>query len=223
MIPFKNLTLVAAFLLISVYGYGQQRFTEYNYLGITGGLTQYDINTDQLNTEAGQGFMFGFHARGAFYNNFDLVYGINFYNSTVGVYGERALPIAGDGRYIEYNIQSALIHVLLSVNIVRDHLTLEAGPLLNVSGKLKLDDEAYADYILDGYNTLRADDIQDVSKVNFRVMGGLTAGFRKFKLNAQYQYGVTNMLNNLNEKDLSEIDDIEGHSSTLVLSGIFYF
>jgi hypothetical protein len=223
MISFSNLVILSVCIAGSLTTLAQQRFTEYNYLGITGGITQFDILTDDLTTDAGQSFMLGFHTRGAFYNNFDLVYGINFYDSSVGVLAKPAIPVVGSERYIDYSIQSALVHVLLSFNVVRDYLTLEAGPMLNISGKLKLDDDAFEDYILEGYDTLRAQDIQDVSKVNFRVMGGLTAGFKRFKVNLQYQYGVTNMLNNLNEKDLAEVNDIEGHSATVVLAGIFYF
>ena len=88
---------------------------------------------------------------------------------------------------------------------------------------MKLKDEAYENYIVDGYTTVRAQDIEDISSFNFRLMGGLTAGLKSFRLGAHYQYGLTNMLNNLNEKDISEFEDVKGNSSTFIISAVLYF
>ena len=88
---------------------------------------------------------------------------------------------------------------------------------------MKVKDEAYNDYILDGYTAVRAQDVEDISTFNFRVLGGITAGFKNFRVLAHYQYGITNMLNNLTEKDIPELEDVKGNSSTLILGAVFYF
>ena len=87
---------------------------------------------------------------------------------------------------------------------------------------MKLDSERLQDYILEGYSTLRAQDIQDISRINFRVAGGLTAGLRSFRVSALYQYGVTNMLGKLNDKSL-EKTTFKGNSSTIIFAATLYF
>ncbi|RFN59186.1 outer membrane beta-barrel protein [Marixanthomonas ophiurae] len=215
----KNLFIVTVLVISFQQLTAQRNFNEYNRLGINGGLTLFDINTSDLTTKQGQGFSGGFTTRGSFRNNFDLIYGINFTQSNIEVLGSNLT----DSQYIKYSILAAQINFLGSFNIVEHHLSLEFGPILNVNGKMKIDDSAYEDYILDGYTTVRAQVIQEISTFNFRLMGGLTAGLKSFRLGAHYQYGLTNMLNNLNDKDISEIDDIKGNSSTIIISAVLYF
>ena len=87
---------------------------------------------------------------------------------------------------------------------------------------MKLDKDEYENYILTGYDTLTAKDIQAISRFNFRLAGGLTAGLEHFRISAQYQYGVTNILGGLNGKDL-ENDNFKGNSSTIIVAGVIYF
>ncbi len=214
----KNILFVTFSLLIFHQSFSQRNFDGYNKLGLIGGFTLFDISTSDFVTSQESGMMGGFTTRGAFYNNLDLVFGINYFNSNVGIKGAKA----GNTQFIDYSIQSAQITFLGSYNIIQHHLSLEAGPILNINGKMKLKRNGFDDFIIDGYNTLRADEIQDISKLNFHVTGGLTAGLENFRLSAMYQYGVTNMLNKLNDKDL-ENTDFEGHSSSIVLLAVFYF
>ena len=162
--------------------------------------------------------MAGFTTRGAFRNDFDLIYGINFQSASVGVEGS----FLTDTQNIEYTIQGAQLNFLGSYNIVVKHLSVEFGPIFEINGKMKLKNDDYEDYVLTGYNTLTAKDIQDISRFNVRLAGGLTAGLENFRISAQYQYGVTNMLGKLNSKGL-ENEDFNGHSSTIVIMGVIYF
>jgi hypothetical protein len=75
---------------------------------------------------------------------------------------------------------------------------------------------------LEGYSTLRAQDVQDVSPLNFRISGGITGGFKSFRVSALYQYGLTNMLGKLNDKGF-EKTSFKGNSSTIIFSGTVYF
>src|SRR5690606_9309165 len=152
------------------------------------------INTSDFITTKREGYMFGFQMRGNVYNNFDMIYGIAFYDTKLAI-SANSSPVAGQQKDLEYNLQSAQISVLWGYKIIRENLSIEAGPVLNINGKLALKDTQYENYIVDGYTTLRAIDLENVSTVNFHIAGGLTAGFRNFRVFGQYQYGVTNMLN----------------------------
>src|SRR5690606_27105126 len=121
-----------------------------------------------------------------------------------------------------YNLQSAQISVLWGYKIIRENLSIEAGPALNINGKLALKDTQYENYIVDGYTTLRAIDLENVSTVNFHIAGGLTSGFRNFRVFGQYQYCVTDMLNKLNKEGLEKYNFM-CNSSLLSVGITFYF
>ena len=215
----KKLLFATLCLFLGQQAFSQRNYDGYNFLGIQGGITFFDIQTDDLVTMQKEGFTAGFTTRGAFRNNFDLIYGLSFQSASVGVEGR---SILGDTQNIGYTIQGVQLNFLGSYNIIVKHLSLEFGPIFDLNGKMKLADDKYGDYILTGYNTLTAADIQDISKFNVRLAGGLTAGLEHFRISAQYQYGVTNILGGLNDKGL-ENEDFKGNSSTIVLMGVIYF
>jgi len=206
------------FLFVFQQTFAQRNYDGYNFFGIQGGVTFFDIQTDDLVTKQQTGFVGGFTTRGAFRNNFDLIYGLSFQSSTVGVEGSNLLETQNIG----YTIQGAQINFLGSYNIVVKHLSIEFGPVFDINGKMKLDRDEYEDYILTGYETITAKDIQDISRFNVRLAGGITAGLEHFRISAQYQYGVTNMLGKLNDKGL-ENQDFKGNSSTIIVAGVIYF
>ncbi|QQX77622.1 MULTISPECIES: hypothetical protein [Aequorivita] len=215
----KKLIFATLFLFSIQQSFAQRNYDGYNFLGIQGGITFFDIITDDLVTQQKEGFTAGFTTRGAFRNDFDLIYGLSFQSASVGVEGRGLL---GNTENIGYTIQGVQLNFLGSYNIIVKHLSLEFGPIFDINGKMKLEDDKYEDYILTGYNTLTAADIQDISKFNVRLAGGLTAGLEHFRVSAQYQYGVTNMLGSLNDKGL-ENEDFKGNSSTIVLAAVIYF
>lgn len=216
----KKIIFAAFFLFSLQQTVAQRNYEGYNFLGIQGGLTFFDIQTDDLVTEQQLGFTAGFTTRGAFRNSFDLIYGLSFQSASVGVEGRN--PITAVTQNIGYTIQGAQLNFLGSYNIIVKHLSLEFGPIFGINGKMKLDDDRFENYVLTGYNTLAAKDIEDISRFNVHLAGGLTAGLEHFRISAQYQYGLTNMLGRLNDKGL-EKEDFKGHSSTIVLTGVIYF
>lgn len=217
---FRTIFLTAICFIIWHQIYAQRNYNDYNFLGIQGGITIFDIKTDDLVTVQKTGFIAGFTTRGAFRNNFDLVYGISFQSAAIGVLG--SIFSGTDSQNIGYTIQGAQINFLGSYNIIVKHLSLEFGPVFNINGKLKLDNEKFKDYVLRGHETLLAEDIQGISKFNVHLAGGLTAGLEHFRVYGQYQYGVTNMLGKLNDKDL-ENKNFKGNSSTILVGAVIYF
>ena len=215
----KIIFFVTILFLFTQESISQRNFDGSNFLGITGGYTMFDIMTSDFNTKQAGGFIGGFSTRGAFRNDFDLIFGLNYFSNNVEIFGAAS---SSETQYIDYNLQGVQLYFLGSYNIIKNYLSVEFGPVLNVSGKLKLKSETFEDYILDGYTSLKAKDIREVSPVNFHLHGGITGGVKNFRLSAQYQYGVTNMLGKLNKNDL-EYDNFKGNSSLIVLAGIFYF
>lgn len=214
----KNFIISGLFLLLFHQVNAQRNYRGYNLLGITGGVSFTGIETDDFVVKSGTGFSGGFTNRGAFRNNFDLIYGINYQSSKVSIEGRNG----SDVQYMDYSIQGAQINFLGSYNIIVKHLSLEFGPIFNFNGKMKLDQTSQENYILSGYETLAAKDIEDISKFNIHLAGGITAGLENFRVSAQYQYGLLNMFEKLNSMDL-EKTDFKGHSTTILLAAVIYF
>ncbi len=221
----KNLLFVTLFLSISIASYSQRVREEYSYMGIYGGYSMVELKTDQLNTKQGDGFAAGFLTRGDWYNKFYMEYGVNFFLNNVGIYGREAGNPSNE-QYIDYNLSGVQLRLLGGYHIIRHHLGIEFAPILSVNGKMKPKSESYNDFILDGYEAVTAEDISDVSRVNFRLAGGLSTGTKNFRANVQYQYGVTNILNRLNDEEVlaDEKPDggFKGNTSTILL-GIYVF
>ena len=222
----KKLLFVTT-LCIGLQGLAQRNYDSNNHLGLQGGFTFFNIDTPNFTTEQGLGYMMGFTTRGSFYNAFDLVYGINFVQTEIGILG-RDLNNTQQGFFeqkIDYTIQSAQISLLGSFNVVHKHLSLEFGPILNVNGKMKLKQDTFERFILDGYETLEAKEIENISRVHFYAAGGITAGLENFRVSAQYQYGVTNLFERLNDLEDVEQTNVkyEGNPHTIVAMVIFYF
>ena len=139
----RNLTFVTLLFFLSLNLQAQRNFEHYNRLGLQGGVALFDINTSDLTTRQGTGFMGGFTTRGSFRGAFDLIYGISFFGNEIEVLAINT----GDAsnrtvqEYLDYSIQAVQINFLGSLNIVKHHFSLEFGPVLNVNGKLKLKDE----------------------------------------------------------------------------------
>ncbi len=222
MIRLKNVLFVTLFFSFFFSSYAQRNFDEYNRLGLQGGISLFDINTSNFITEQQTGFTAGFTTRGSFRGNFDLIYGLSFFSNKVGVFGAPLTTSPLDKQFIDYTIPGVQVNFLGSYNIVKHHFSLEFGPVLNVNGKMKVNSEQLENYILEGYTTLRAKDIEDISPINFHVMGGATVGLESFRLSAQYQYGVTNMFSKLDDKNL-EGGSFEGNASMIVLLAVVYF
>lgn len=208
-------------MTISYQASAQRNYGGSNFLGITGGYTIFDINTSDFVTKPTSGFLGGLSTRGAFRDDFDLVYGISFQNAKIMIEGER--PTDSKREDINYTIQGVQVNIFGSYNIVKEHLSVELGPVFNINGKMKLDDDKFEDHVLAGNSMATAKDIQEISKFDFRVAAGITAGLRNFRLLAQYQYGLTNTLAALNKRDELVKSDFKGNTSTIIFGAVVYF
>ena len=185
------------FLLSSVsLLFSQYNYRDSNRIGISFGVNQFDLNTNDFQTKPGTGWNGSLSMRGNYYNNWDMVYAMQF--------SENNFSVTTDSGYItedtNYKLSSAQISLMWSYKIIENHLSVEMGPLVQINGKLDAE-KGKENNIISG-TTLLAKDIEDISKFNFYPVIGLTAGIRHVRLNISYQYGLNNMLGNLNNQNL---------------------
>ena len=193
----KKIGLTIVFILISIAGFAQYNYRDANRIGIIFGVNQFTLNTSNFQTNAGSGWNGGLSVRGNFYNNWDMVYALQFSENNFTV-ATKSFFLANEA--VNYKLSSAQISLQLSYKLIENHLSVEFGPLVQVNGKFKIDSNKENNNI--SGTTLLAKDIVDISKFNFYPTVGITAGVRHFRVNVSYQYGLNNMLGNLNTKNL---------------------
>ncbi|HEX9152580.1 MAG TPA: PorT family protein [Flavobacterium sp.] len=192
----KKIFISSYFILISLTAFAQYDYRDSNRIGITFGINQFTLNTNNFQTKPGTGWNAGLSLRGNYYNDWDMVYAMQFSENNFSVATKNLFSANED---VNYKLASAQISLQLSYKLIENHLSFEFGPLVQVSGKLKVDSQS-ENNIISG-TTLLAKDIEDISKFNFYPTVGITAGVRHLRFNVSYQYGINNMLGNLNSKN----------------------
>ena len=210
----KRLYFASIFMLISGAVFAQYEYRDSNRIGIGFGVNQFTLNTNNFQTKPGTGWNGGLSIRGNYYNNWDMVYAIQFSENNFSVTTNSGFLTEDTS----YKLSSAQVSLMLSYRIIENHLSFEFGPLVQVNGKLKLDYNDENNIIFG--TTLLAKDIVAISQFNFFPVIGITAGVRHVRLNISYQYGVNNMLGNLNNKNLGV--DFKGNPGILNGNLIIY-
>jgi hypothetical protein len=193
----KKLLLSSFLILISYTVFAQYGYRDSNRIGINIGVNQFTLNTDNFETKPDFGWNAGLSIRGNFYDNWDMVYAIQFSENNLSVATDKLVFGQED---VNYKLPSAQISLQLSYVLIENYLSFEFGPLVQINGKFKID-YSKENNIISG-TTLQAKDIVDVSRFNFYPTVGVTAGVKHFRFNVSYQYGVNNMLENLNSNNL---------------------
>ena len=152
---------------------------------------------------------------------YNVSYNIQLGENKTGIAALR--PLGSQSEFVDYKIFTAQIALVGHLKLINKHLTLDAGPMLQYNSDLNLEDQTKETYIIDGYNSIRANDISDISNFNVNATIGLTTGFDSFKCRAQYIYGFTNILGKLNDKTFSETLDFKGNQNMLVFSAVVVF
>ncbi len=185
-----------------------KRYAIQNGFGIQGGLTQFDIITDNFTTKANTGWIGGLSAY------VDIPH--KWYNvSYVIQLSENSLDVGAspsglsESEFVEYKMLTAQMGLLMHAKLANRYLTLDFGPMLQYNGELEQKDKTKGNYIINGYNNLLVGDLTEISQFNVDGVVGITAGFDNLRLRAHYIYGFTNILNKLNDQQL----DVDGNSS----------
>ena len=81
----KKIYFTIAFVLISMAGFAQYEYRDSNRIGIFFGVNQFTLNTNNFQTKPGTGWNGGLSMRGNFYNDWDMVYAMQFSENNFSV------------------------------------------------------------------------------------------------------------------------------------------
>lgn len=219
----KQLNLLVAIVLLFVTNAFSQRpnYDIKNYIGLYGGITQFDLKTDNFITEQQNGWIAGLTVMvNVEHKWYDVSYGIQFSENSLGIAGNTS-NLNGEDVMLEYKLSAAQLALLLHAKIISQNLVIDLGPVIQANGFLELKDKSQEEYYINGFDGLQAVDIRDISKFNINGAIGATAGLKNFRIRAQYQYGLTNILRKLNDLDLDT--DFKGNQSQVILTAIVLF
>lgn len=218
----KNNHLLVAFIMLFVTVSNSQNYRIQNSIGVYGGLTQYNIDTDNLTTESGTGWLVGLAATVDLPHRwYNVSYNIQLAENQFGI---GASPTAsGQTEFIDYKIFTAQVALIGHLKIIDKYFTIDAGPMLQYNGDLDIQDDSKENYILDGFNTITVNNLPEVSNFNVNATVGATVGLDSFKLRAQYIYGFLNSFKSSSNQNLTESIDLKGNQNMLVFSAMFLF
>ena len=188
--------LIVVCALFSIIVVAQRGNKDSNRIGISGGLTQMSIFTNNFNVTPQTGWTGGFHVRGNFYNDWQMSFGMFFTDSNFSVQTRKVVSIVETN----YKLSAVQIYLMPGYVISQNHLNIEFGPVLQINDKLTIDKADEANFLVD-QPLLTAKDITDVSKINANIYAGINVGFTNVRLRLGYQYGLNNFFNSLNSND----------------------
>lgn len=218
--------LVACIIGFVTLGFSQpQNYDIKNGFYFGGGVTQFDIDTDNFETKQGTGWLIS-TGIGAYLPHkwFDISYNIQLSQNQFEMSGRMTDDVAGD-ELIEYKVFAAQAGLIFHINVIGPYLTIDIGPQLQYNGKLEFTDSSQESYFINGYDALGAMDITDITQFVINGAGGVSAGYGPIKVRAQYIYGLSNSLNKLNGQNLNtgETVKFEGHQKMLTFAAFFTF
>lgn len=216
--------LLLGILLFSTQGFSQRYPKDtYNSLGMQAGINYGGLVSNDLKFSRQTGFTAGLSTRANIYNNFIFLYGLSYFQYNTGM---EVIP-EGSTRLTEANFETTGVQINFFVGhkIIGDYLSIEGGPVLQINSKFT-PEEGLEDARISGYN-LVASDLESISKLNFAVSGGLSAGISRLKLFLQYQYGLSNMFRNLNPEETggegTRVTNLKGRLGLATAGIVFYF
>lgn len=216
------LLVVLGILFVTTLQAQHRRYAIKNGFSLGGGITFFDLNTDNFTTTQGNGFI------ATMYTTVDIPH--KWYNASFGmqiseskfeVSGRMTDDVAGN-EMIAYKLMAVQLGFLMHAKIIESNLTFDIGPQLQYNGDLAFDNSQQEMYYINGYDNLQAKDITELSKFNFNGTVGLTAGYGPLKIKGQYVYGFLNTLEKLN-KNLDQPTTFKGNPSTIAISAMFTF
>ena len=204
----KKLSILLLFA--TTFGFAQTGYRDGNRIGLSFGISQTTLFTSNFDAKPEMGFAGGLSVRGNYYNNWSMIYGMQFFSNSF------SLESTFDQK-LKYNIQGVQIRLLFSYNVVEDHVSLDFGPVLQINGKLQLS-TSDENKTIKG-TLLKANQIVDVSPVSGNFYLGCSAGSKTIRAVIFYEYGFTNLLNKLNKDDslqaLNNGDAFKGNLGTI--------
>lgn len=202
------------------------RYAIKNGIGVQGGLTQFDITTENFQTIKGDGWIGGLNATVDLPHKWYTVsYSIQLSENTLGISARPTMtsPLLEE---IDYKIFTAQVAFLFHAKVLQDYITIDLGPMIQYNSELELKNKDKEGYFITNYNNLLASDITEISQFNVNGAIGASVGFKGFKLRGQYIYGFTNILNKLNDQDLdvgTNTDKFKGNQTMIAFTAMIIF
>ncbi|WP_411893982.1 hypothetical protein [Winogradskyella sp. A2] len=218
-----TLLVLFSLLFVTLLNAQHRSYIIKNGIAIGGGLTQFDISTDNFKTNAGKGWIISTSATGDLPNKwYNVSYGLQISENNIEISGYESETDLVVDKQVEYNLFAVQLAFLFHAKVVPNLLTIDAGPMLQYNGELDMqsnNEENLFIYLNNG-NSLIANELEEVSQINANGAIGATLGLGAFKFRAQYIYGFTNILNKLNGNDSefgpnSENTDFKGNQSMI--------
>lgn len=221
----KSIFLLAIAVLFTANSYAQRKFppNSYNRLGIQGGITYGNLHSKDFGFIDCYGYTAGLSTRATAGEKIFFIYGVNFHEFKTGL--ETLHPVTLEPTEIDFKATGVQINLFLGHKLIREYLSLEIGPLIQINSKLT-PEEGKENYILQEYN-LTAADLEQLSRMNFSLAAGLSGGLPNLKLWVQYQYGISNLFNKFNYEELREKDPtvpaLKANMRLVSAGLVFYF
>ncbi|MEG9327469.1 hypothetical protein V6B16_05945 [Salinimicrobium catena] len=222
----KKILILGFFCCFAMASHSQRIWDgEYNRLGLQAGVNHFNINTDALPITPKMSWTAGFTTWDSFYNDFEFIYGINFFDFKLSMDGRVKQPQDSEYAEIPFTMIGVQANFFGSYKLIDHYLSIHGGPILQINGKFDARQDAEYFYI-EGYDNVNPIDLEEISSVNFNLAAGIAGGLEKVKLWLQYQYGVNNILKKPTEEGLGEkepaLADLSGHIS-MVTFGLIIF
>ena len=170
-----RVSLLLLCLTIASYSIHSQSYSgkgNYNRLGAQGKYASLTVTSSEIDITGGNGFLGGFTTRGRLYNNWGAIYGIDFLNVNAEVATSGAAGLQDQST--RFNIRGAQLNLLASYNLIGQNLAIDFGPTLLING-FSLDDRSQESNIVEGFTTLTAGELQQISRINPFALIALTA------------------------------------------------
>ncbi len=206
----KKYFLIFTFLIVNSITFAQYNSRDGNRIGISGGINQSSLLGSNFTVKPGNGYAGGLSVRGNYYNDWSMIYGMQFFINKFSLESTYKQDV-------EYSLIGVQVRLLMSYNIIQDHISVDFGPVLQLNGKMTLKSEDESKTLLG--TQLKAGQIVDVSKVNGNAYLGISAGSKVVRALIFYQYGFTNIFGNLNNEDALSVlngnNSFKGHIGSL--------
>jgi hypothetical protein len=192
----KRYFFTTVFLVFTSSIFAQYNYRDGNRIGISAGVSQTSLFTSNFDTKPEIGFAGGLSVRGNYYNNWSMIYGMQFFYNKFAI---ESTSLTSSEKQTDFNLQGVQIRLLLSYNVVEDHVSIDFGPVLQINGKLNVADKDENNR-LNG-TSIMAKQIVDVAPINGNFYAGISAGGKVIRAVICYEYGFTNLFGKLNNDD----------------------
>lgn len=216
------LLVVLGVLFVTNVQAQHMRYAIKNGFSLGGGITLFNLNTDNFVTKQGQGFIATAYTTVEIPHKwYNASFGMQISESKFEVSGRMTDDVAGN-EMIEYKLMAAQLGFLMHAKVIGSNLTFDIGPQVQYNSDLSFTNAQQESYFINGDDNVSAESITELSKFNLNGSLGVTAGFGPLKVKAQYVYGFLNTLEKLNE-NLDAQTTFKGNPEMIAFSAMFTF